>query len=89
MVRQWQTLFYDRHYAGTSLNMRRCDYVALASAYGAQGKRVETLGQLKAAFDEAFASDEVYLIDCVIDSDELVLPMMQPNGSLQDIMERV
>ena len=89
MVRQWQTLFYDRHYAGTSLNMRRCDYVALASAYGAHGKRVETIEELKAAFDEAFASDEVYLIDCAIDSDELVLPMMQPNGSLQDIMERV
>ncbi len=88
MVRQWQTLFYEKHYSNTILE-RKTDFVALAKAFGADGLRADSLDELKAALEKAFNTDGPFLIDCSIDKDEFVLPMLPPGGSMDDIITKV
>lgn len=85
MVRQWQTLFFDKHYSNTVLD-RKTDFTALAKAFGADGSVASDLDELKTAFEKAFSSDVPYVIDCRIDKDEFVLPMLPPGGSMEDII---
>ena len=85
MVRQWQTLFYNKHYSNTVLN-RKTDFAALARAFGANGETVFDLEELDNAFTRAFAEDGPYIVDCRIDKDEFVLPMLPPGGSMDDII---
>lgn len=85
MVRQWQTLFFDKHYSNTVLD-RKTDFVALARAFGAEGERVCDPDALDKALDRAFSSQAPYLIECMIDKDEFVLPMLPPGGSMDDII---
>ena len=89
MVRQWQTLFFDKHYSNTTLSDRKTDFVKLAQAFGAEASRALTLAELDAALEKAFACDGPYLIDCAIDADEFVLPMLPPGGSMDDIITRI
>ncbi len=89
MVRQWKTLFFDKHYSNTTLDARQTDFVKLAQAFGAQASRALTLEELETALDQAFACDGPYLIDCAIDKDEFVLPMLPPGGSMDDIITRI
>lgn len=89
MVRQWQTLFFDKHYSNTMLDIRQTDFVKLAEAFGAKASRALTLDELDASLKEAFACDGPYLIDCAIDKDEFVLPMLPPGGSMDDIITRI
>ena len=86
MVRQWQTLFFNHHYADTNLDVRRTDYVKLAEAFGAKGVRAATPAEFEAAFEQAIRSDDVTVIDCLIDKDEFVLPMLPPGGAIDDII---
>ncbi len=88
MVRQWQTLFFDKHYSNTVLG-RKTDFVALAKAFGADGQQVGTVEELEKALDAAFASHGPHIIDCQIDRDEFVLPMLPPGGSMDDIIVKV
>ncbi len=88
MVRQWQTLFFNKHYSNTVLD-RRTDFVALARAFGADGERAETHEQLEAALKKAFESDLPFVVECIIDKDEFVLPMLPPGGSMDDIITKV
>ena len=88
MVRQWQTLFFDKHYSNTMLD-RKTDFVALAKAFGAEGKRVQTREELDAALEEAFQFGGPYLVECMIDKDEFVLPMLPPGGSMDDMITKV
>lgn len=88
MVRQWQTLFFDKHYSNTVLN-RRTDFVELARAFGADGMRASSLEELKSALDAAFSKDMPFVIDLKIDKDEMVLPMLPPGGSMDDIIVKV
>ncbi len=85
MVRQWQTLFYNQHYSNTTLN-RKTDFVKLADAFGLKGIRTSTPEEFEKAFAEAFETDAPVLIDCLIDQDEFVLPMLPPGGSMDDII---
>ncbi|MCD8003075.1 MAG: biosynthetic-type acetolactate synthase large subunit [Clostridia bacterium] len=85
MVRQWQTLFYSHHYSNTTLN-RKTDFVKLAEAFGAVGVMCDTPEKFEKAFAEAYNSDSVTLIDCRIDMDEFVLPMLPPGGAVEDII---
>ena len=85
MVRQWQTLFYNRHYSATTL-ARRTDFVKLAEAFGAEGCRAQTPAEFEAALRRAFLCDGPYLIDCRIDQDEFVLPMLPPGGAVEDMI---
>lgn len=89
MVRQWQTLFFDKHYSNTMLDERQTDFVKLAEAFGAKASRALTLEELEASLTDAFACDGPYLIDCAIDKDEFVLPMLPPGGSMDDIITRI
>lgn len=88
MVRQWQTLFFDQHYSNTVLN-RQTDFVAFARSFGADGKRVTSIEDLKKALEKAFATDGPFIIDCIIDKDEFVLPMLPPGGSMDDIITKL
>ncbi len=85
MVRQWQTLFYEKHYSNTVLN-RKTDFSSLAKSFGADGERVETLEELKQSLRKAFSTNGPYVIDCKIEKDEFVLPMLPPGGSMDDII---
>lgn len=87
MVRQWQTLFYNKHYSSTVLD-RATDYVKLADAFGAKGHKCTSIEDLKNVLEEAQKSDDVWIIDCPIDKDEFVLPMLPPGGSMDDIITR-
>ena len=88
MVRQWQTLFYDKHYSNSVLN-RSTDFPALARAFGAQGETVTTPDELDKALSRAFSQNSPYVIDCRIDKDEFVLPMLPPGGSMDDIITKL
>ena len=88
MVRQWQNLFFDKHFSQTVLD-RKTDFVALSRAFGADGVTVRTPQELDKALDVAFAADGPYLVECIIDKDEFVLPMLPPGGSMDDIIVKV
>lgn len=88
MVRQWQTLFFNKHYSNTILD-RKTDFVALAKAFGADGQRATNLEELDEAFKKAFESDIPFVVECMIDKDEFVLPMLPPGGSMDDIITTV
>ncbi len=88
MVRQWQTLFYDKHYSNSVLE-RKTDFSALARAFGAHGEAVTTPDELDKALERAFGSDGPYVIDCKINKDEFVLPMLPPGGSMDDIITKL
>ena len=88
MVRQWQTLFFEKHYSNTVLE-RQTDFVKLADAFGARAERVDTLEDLDGALGRAFQYEGPYLIDCLIGEDEFVLPMLPPGGSMDDMITKV
>ena len=85
MVRQWQTLFFNKHSSNTVLN-RKTDFPAFARSFGADGETVTTPEELDAALTRAFAAEGPYIVDCRIDKDEFVLPMLPPGGSMDDII---
>ena len=88
MVRQWQTLFYDKHYSNSVLE-RKTDFSAFAKAFGANGEAVTTPEELDEALNRAFSCEGPYIIDCKIDKDEFVLPMLPPGGSMDDIITKL
>jgi acetolactate synthase-1/2/3 large subunit len=85
MVRQWQCRFYGERYSQTTLN-RATDFVKIAEGFGARGCRAQSLEELKSILDDHFNSPTPVVIDCVIDKDERVLPMIPPGGSINDII---
>ncbi len=89
MVRQWQTLFYEKRYAATTFKDGQTDFVAVARAFGANGARADSLNELEEALQNAFAAKGPFVVDCKIDRDELVLPMIPPGGTLDDVFFRV
>jgi acetolactate synthase-1/2/3 large subunit len=84
MVRQWQTMFYGERYSQTTRN-RKTDFSALARAFGAYGYCVENLSQLKTVLNN-LPENGPTVIDCHIDMDEKVLPMIPPGGSVKNII---
>ncbi len=86
MVRQWQGIFYEGRYSQTTLN-RKTDFAALANAFGAKGYSVATLEELEKVLTETDTGDKgAYLIDCHINQDEKVLPMIPPGKSIKNII---
>lgn len=85
MVRQWQTIFYDCHCSQTILD-RKTDFPALARAFGAYGFTAWTMDDLRAALEAADQAEGPVLIDCHIDMDEKVLPMIPPGRSVKDMI---
>ena len=85
MVRQWQTLFCNRHYSSTILD-RQTDYVKVAEAFGAKACLAPDVAAFAEAFEAASKHDGPCLIEIPIDKDEFVLPMLPPGGSVDDII---
>ncbi len=85
MVRQWQTLTYNGHYSQTTLD-RGPDFVKLAEAYGLGGKRVHTVPELEAALKEALSCGHGYVIDCAVEIDEMVRPMVPVGGKITQFL---
>lgn len=75
MVRQWQNLIYHQRYSQTDLD-RGPDFVKLAEAYGIAGYRVTNQSEFEAAFQAALDSGKAAVIDCMIDKDAKVHPMV-------------
>ena len=85
MVRQWQTSFYGKRYSSTDPH-RRTDYVKLAEGFGLKGYHCETPQEFAAAFAEALQRREPTWIECRIDKDEKVLPMIPGGKTVSDII---
>jgi acetolactate synthase-1/2/3 large subunit len=85
MVRQWQGLFYENRFSQTTMN-RPTDYKMLAQAFGAAGYNAMNQSELEAALGAAFASDMPTIINCVIDPDEKVMPMIPPGKSVSEMI---
>lgn len=83
MVRQWQTLFYDQRYSHTVLN-DGVDFVKLAEAFGAKAYRVTQKEELEHVLKEAIALNAPVLIECRIDQDDKVWPMVAPGGAIAE-----
>lgn len=86
MVRQWQNLFYEQRYSATVLN-DGVDFVKLAEAMGAVGIRAATQEEFRKAFAEALQLGKPVLIDCIIDSDDKVWPMVAPGAAISEAFD--
>jgi len=84
MVRQWQGMFYEERYSTTTLK-RKTDFPALAKAFGADGITVNNIAELRKVLDSNLPDNKPFVIDCHIDMDEKVFPMIPPGGSVRDI----
>lgn len=85
MVRQWQSSFYGKRYSSTDIN-KKVDYVAVAKGFNAVGYSCKTLAEFHKAFDEALKQNVPVWIECVIDKDLKVLPMIPSGGTIKDII---
>lgn len=84
MVRQWQELFFDKRYAYT--NMCNPDFVKLTEAYGIQGRRIDSKSQLKDGLIELVQSDKGYLLEIIVQKEDMVFPMVPPGASVEDVI---
>ncbi len=85
MVRQWQTSFYDKRYSQTDPH-RRTDFVKLAEGFGAHGFHAQTLEEFQAVLQQALKINGPVWINCQIDSDEKVLPMIPSGATVESII---
>ncbi|MDD7588875.1 biosynthetic-type acetolactate synthase large subunit [Bullifex porci] len=85
MVRQWQNLFFQKHYSETTLDTP-LDWVMLANAYGVKGMRLKADDDAEAILKSAFELNEGVVVDCEIPIDDKVLPMVAPGASINDMM---
>jgi acetolactate synthase-1/2/3 large subunit len=81
MVRQWQTLFFGHRYSQTTLD-RGPDFQVLAKAYSIPSRRVTSMEEFTAAYGEAVAQKGPFLIECMLDIDEMVAPMVAPGSPI-------
>ena len=85
MVRQWQTSFYGKRYSQTDPH-RKTDFVKLADGFGLKGYRCTNLPEFQEAFADALQQKGPTWIECIIDKDEKVLPMIPGGGDINDII---
>lgn len=83
MVRQWQTLFYGQRYSATVLD-DKVDFVKVAEAMGATGIRVSSLEELDDAIKKAIELNGPVVLDCQIQADDKVWPMVAPGTSISE-----
>lgn len=88
MVRQWQRLFFGKRFSNTVLE-RKTDFVKLAEAFGAAGFRATTIKEFESAFKKALKINGPVVIDTYIYKDEVVLPMLPPGGSVDDMITEI
>ncbi|MEE0097302.1 MAG: thiamine pyrophosphate-dependent enzyme, partial [Oscillospiraceae bacterium] len=85
MVRQWQNLIYEKRFSQTDLGFAP-DFVKLAEAYGLKGAHVSSVEELEAAIHEALEWGHGYVVDCLIDTDEMVRPMVGGGQPITNFM---
>lgn len=85
MVRQWQTKFYGKRYSASEPE-RKTDYVKVAEGFGAKGYSCRTPEEFKAALEAAMNCGGPAWIECVVDREEIVLPMIPAGGSVDNII---
>ena len=87
MVRQWQDLFYGKRYSATVLD--ECvDFVKVSEGMGAKGYRVQTIEEFEAALKDAMALNIPCVIDCLIDREDKVFPMVSPGAAISEAFDR-
>lgn len=86
MVRQWQDLYYGKRYSNTTI-VDKTDFVKLAEAMGAKGYRITKPEEAESILKEALASDEVVVIDCRVDQDIKVFPMVSPGAAISEVFD--
>lgn len=87
MVRQWQDLFYGKRYSATVLD--DCvDFVKVSEGMGAKGYRVQTIEEFEAALNDAMALNIPCVIDCLIDREDKVFPMVSPGAAISEAFDR-
>ncbi len=85
MVRQWQNMFYDKRFSQTTLD-RGTDFVKLAEAFGAAGFNLTKREDVEQTLKEALSLKRPVVINCEIDRDLKVWPMVPPGAALEDVM---
>ncbi len=85
MVRQWQTLFFNKRYSQTNIE-QKTDFVKLAEVFGAKGFRITSNAEAPAIIKKALAQSVPVVVDCQIDTDEFVLPMIPAGKTVDDII---
>ncbi|MDY5612960.1 biosynthetic-type acetolactate synthase large subunit [Dysosmobacter sp.] len=85
MVRQWQSLIYGKRYSATTLD-RGPDFVKLAEAYGLRGFRVTCRAEMEEALAQALSCATGAVIDCMLDMDEMVRPMVAAGSPITDFL---
>ncbi len=86
MVRQWQTLFYEKRYSNTVLK-DKVDYVKLAEALGCEAIRVTGKEEIGPAVEKAIALHRPVVIECVVDSDDKVFPMVPAGAAIEEAFD--
>ncbi len=86
MVRQWQNIFYEKRFSETTL-AKQTDYVKLAEAFSAQAKNITSIEMLKEALEQYDARGPI-ILNCEIDKDEMVYPMIPPGTSVDKMIVR-
>ena len=84
MVRQWQTLFFDKRYSHTSLHTKTTDFVKVAEAYQAKAYNVTKASEVDEVILEAMSLKKPVVINCEINADEKVLPMVPPGAGIDE-----
>ena len=87
MVRQWQDLFYDERYSYTTFQ-DPVNFVKVAEGFGVLAKKVTTIEEFENAFEEALDANRPVVLDCHIDLDDKVWPMVSPGGSISDAFDQ-
>ncbi len=85
MVRQWQDLFFDRRFSQTTID-RTTDFVKLAEAYGATGLSLSRTEDVDDVLMQAMNADGTVVIDCEVDPNDKVFPMVPPGAAIEDII---
>jgi len=86
MVRQWQTLYYGARYSATVIE-DKVDYCKVAEGLGCRARNVTSIEELEPALQEALASDVPFVINCVIEQDDKVFPMVSPGSSIEQAFD--
>lgn len=87
MVRQWQDLFYGKRYSATVLD-DQVDFVKVSEGMGAKAYRVTTIDEFENAFKEAVSLNIPCVIDCIIDREDKVFPMVSPGAAISEVFDR-
>lgn len=88
MVRQWQKIFYGKRFSQTDVN-KKTDYVKFAEAFGAKGLTIEKEADIVPVLTEALNTPSPVIVNCIVDHDENVLPMIKPNATYDTVMDKI